>query len=386
MLTMVLTSKTLPAVMAITAAAQSALADDDLTPAGNCALLSVAGEAAPSEATAIMKKLPAWLEETDTPSVSAAYVEKNALKWSLVCGEQSDGAPATLDTRYNTASIAKPVVGEIVLRLASEGRVSLDESMTAFWLDPDIADDPRAQQLTPRLALSHQTGFANWRRMTDGALSFRWDPGTQVGYSGEGIRYVARFLEKKLDKPFNDIAGEVLFNPIGMTESSFIFEPEFEGRAAHRWRGEAQGGWGEPYRNTASLSAARLWTTSADYARIMIAVMTNSGTTPALSEARGVINRDDVARMCGPDKRKPAELCPERMGFGVGWYVYEFGDRRFYGHTGANVGERSMAVMEPATGSGLVVFANGENGNAAISKIARMVYGDDNPVLALEGF
>lgn len=366
------------------AAAQSAFAQDRREDAPECSFSSEAGGPPPADAAIILDNLPLWLEDADVPSISAAYVENGELAWSLACGEKSAGAPATLSTRYNTASIAKPVVGEIVLRLASEGSLSLDEPMAEVWLDPDIADDPRAALLTPRIALAHQTGFANWRRMTDGVLSFRWEPGTQVGYSGEGILYVARFLEKKFDRPFNELAQETLFDQAAMTDSAFIFKPAYEDHVAYRWLGE-EDGWGEPYRNKEGLGSGTLWTTGADYARFMVAVLTNARTNQAMSMERGAINRDDVERMCGENKRKPAELCPETMGFGVGWYVYEFGDRRFYGHTGANRGEVSFAVMEPAAKSGLVVFANGKNGNAVISKAARAVYGDDNPVLALEG-
>ena len=64
--------------------------------------------------------------------------------------------------------------------------------MSPFWLDPDIKDDPWSKLLTPRLCLSHQTGFANWRRMTGGVLKIRWEPGTQTGYSGEGYNYVKK--------------------------------------------------------------------------------------------------------------------------------------------------------------------------------------------------
>src|SRR6202161_3484933 len=91
--------------------------------------------------------------------------------WPAFYGEQSRGVPATTKTLYNMASLTKPVTAETVLRLASAGKLSLNESMSPFWLDPDIRDDPWSKLLTPRLCLSHQTGFANWRGMTGGALT-----------------------------------------------------------------------------------------------------------------------------------------------------------------------------------------------------------------------
>jgi CubicO group peptidase (beta-lactamase class C family) len=127
-----------------------------------------------------------WLKESDVPSVAVAFIKDRRLARTAVYGEQFPGVAATGKTLYNMASLTKPVTAETVLRLASAGKFSLDESMSPFWLDPDIKNDPWSKLLTPRLCLSHQTGFANWRRMTGGVLKIRWEPGTQTGYSGEG--------------------------------------------------------------------------------------------------------------------------------------------------------------------------------------------------------
>ena len=115
-----------------------------------------------------------WLKESDVPSVAVAYIKDRKVAWTAVYGEQSPGIPVTEKTLYNLASLTKPITAETVLRLASAGKLSLDESMSPFWLDPDIKDDPWSKLLTPRLCLSHQTGFANWRRMTGGVLKMRW--------------------------------------------------------------------------------------------------------------------------------------------------------------------------------------------------------------------
>lgn len=40
------------------------------------------------------------------------------------------------------ASLSKPLSSEAIVRLAARCRVSLDEAMAPWWVDPDIADDP----------------------------------------------------------------------------------------------------------------------------------------------------------------------------------------------------------------------------------------------------
>ena len=79
---------------------------------------------------------------------------------------EAKGVPATTRTLYNVASLSKPIFAETIHRLAAAGRLSLDEPMSAYWVDPDVANDPRHERLTPRIALSHRTGFKNWRYQT----------------------------------------------------------------------------------------------------------------------------------------------------------------------------------------------------------------------------
>jgi CubicO group peptidase (beta-lactamase class C family) len=82
-----------------------------------------------------------WLKESDAPSVAVAYIEHRQVAWTEMYGQQSPGVSATGKTLYNMASLTKPVTAETVLRLASARRLSLDESMSPFWLDPDIQAD-----------------------------------------------------------------------------------------------------------------------------------------------------------------------------------------------------------------------------------------------------
>ncbi|MEO1406199.1 MAG: serine hydrolase domain-containing protein [Pseudomonadota bacterium] len=378
------------ALVLVGCAAEPAIVPEEVveaSPLSSCQtdVFATDGDLEPTSAeklSTLQRRLPDWLLQTDTPSATVAYISQGALQWSFVCGEMEDGKPATLRTRYNTASIAKPVVGEIALRLAAQNQITLDEPMVEHWLDPDIADDPRASELRPRLALSHQTGFANWRRMTDGKLAFQWDPGTRTGYSGEGVRYVTRFLEAKFDTPFEELADEVLFAPSGMDESSFVASPGFQDTIA--WGRQADREWLEPAYNDEPLGAGSVWTTSSDYARFLVAILANEGVNPQQVSDRAAINRDEVSQWCG-EGRTPLEACPDQMGFGISWYVYRYADHTLFAHSGSNLVDKSLALFVPETQSGFVTLTNGENGKDAISRIARVLY-DNEDFYTLEGY
>ena len=334
------------------------------------------GVAAPADARAqIDTHVAEWLKESDVPSVAVAYIKDGKVAWTAVYGEQSPGVTATEKTLYNMASLTKPVTAETVLRLASAGKLSLDERMAPYWVDPDIKDDPWTSLLTPRLCLSHQTGFANWRRMTGGVLKMRWQPGTQTGYSGEGYNYVGRFTEKKIGKRFDALAQEMVFNPIGMRDTSYTAQEWYSGRLA-----VPRGPKGETPINPVAKTwngADLLRTTIADYAKFVVSVMHNDGLTKEIAAERATMTRDLV---------KPNELekackaagepgrCTVTAGMGLGWEVDTVNGEKILNHDGSDWGVRTLAMFVPSKGIGVVVFTNGENGKEVIRKVVEVLY------------
>src|SRR5262245_8434850 len=138
------------------------------------------------------RELPKLLPKYHVAGLGAAIIRDGRVAWTGGYGLQGPGIPVTDSTLFNVASMTKPVSAEIIQRLAAAGRLSLDEPMAPTYVDPDIASDPRTAKLTPRILLSHQGGFANWRRMSPGGkLTFEFEPGTRFGYSGEGFNYLA---------------------------------------------------------------------------------------------------------------------------------------------------------------------------------------------------
>ena len=311
--------------------------------------------------------IPELLKTYDTPSITVSLIEDAKITWSGVYGQQSPDKGADEKTLYLCASITKPLTAEVFLRLVEAGEVSLDEPMYAYYVDPDIAQDARAKLLTPRHVLTHQTGFKNWRRMSGGVLKFENDPGTKMGYSGEGFLYLARFVEHKLRRPFNDIAKEVLFEPLGMENSALAQQDWYDGRPA--WPKFPDGSWNQPKVRKEAQGAGGLHTTSTDYALFLIAIMKGEGITSELRKEQFTISLNQHEYCLSKETNKAA--CPPELGFGLGWYVYDFEDERIIGHTGANLGERTLAVFSPTKKSGFVAMTNGANGNYVIFELAK---------------
>lgn len=290
------------------------------------------------------------------------------LVWALYHGDASPGVPANAATRFNVASITKTVTAETALRLAEAGELDLDESLAAYWVDPDIAGDPRLPSLTARTVLTHTTGFPNWRFFrSDGKLAFTRTPGEAYGYSGEGFEYLARAISNKLQRPFPQVVRERVLEPAGMQHA--VMEVRRDGlrdvAVPVDDEGVAHGVWCRPNgwcRGEGSYSAADdMLITVPDYARFLGMVAReesrNAGTPFARSRVR-VDTGDDAVVRCGDGAGVD---CPRAQGYGLGFQIIEDEATRIVGHGGNDWAEVTLGYIRLPARDGLVIFLNAPN-------------------------
>jgi hypothetical protein len=71
--------------------------------------------------------------------------------------------PARADTIFEAASLSKVVTAYTALRLVQQGKLALDTPLVTWAPSPCDTDQPLAAKITLRHALTHSTGFRNWR-------------------------------------------------------------------------------------------------------------------------------------------------------------------------------------------------------------------------------
>jgi CubicO group peptidase (beta-lactamase class C family) len=311
----------------------------------------------------------ALLKANAVPSVSYAQIRGGAIVKTEAFGEQSAGVPATIATLYNIASLTKPLTAEIVLRLASKGTFSLDAPLYPDFVDPDIAADPRSKMLTLRMALSHQTGFPNWRGKD--ALKFLHDPGTAYGYSGEGYQYAAHFLEKKTGQTFESAADANLLGPLALKSTSYIDQPWFEGRIAVPT--DENGNSLSPHIAKRFIAADLVYTTAQDYARFMLAALKDEGLSKAIAADRIHVQRSTREHDCAGAK---AATCPTDIGPGLGWEVLAFPGHTILMHSGRDPGLFTFAWLDKNTGDGAVILTSGEHGDRIVLPLLEQLDAD----------
>lgn len=324
--------------------------------------------------SALDAQVPALLREHRVASVSLALIESGQVVLECSYGEQSVGVRATPASLYNLASVTKPVTAEVLLRLVAKGQLSLDEPISRYWVDPDVASDARHELLTLRIALSHQTGFQNWRgSVPGGKLAFAFSPGSAYGYSGEGYDYAARYAERKLGRSFEDLAQEQVFEPCQMRSTSYSWREWMRGRLAVAL--DSDGSWGEPQVEAAGHwnAANNLITTAGDYAQFLTSVMQGEGLTPELAAER-------FTPVDGPQPEWTCDAataaCPLDFKVVLGWRRLGFADGTIFMHTGSNDrpgGERTLAYFDPRRKRGVVILTNGAEGGQLYRQIAPII-------------
>ena len=292
----------------------------------------------------------------DVPALGIGIIEDGVLRQIQVYGDLKMNSPAPYNAIFNVASLSKPISTLLTLRLVSNGDWDLDEPLYHYWVDPDVQDDPLHRRLTTRHVLTHQTGFDNWRRMhTTKRLTFNFEPGTEVKYSGEGFEYLRHAIENKFGKPFEELLESIIFEPYGMNDSRLLWDGDFhESRYAEEHNKE-----GEPYnlakRTKDACASDDVLTTIEDYCLFSIHAMNGSG----LSEEA----HKDMRRLQATTK--PDE------GFGLGWYIklnYYNGEHALM-HTGSDAGVAAKVILFPESKRGIVMLTNGDNGFDIINEV-----------------
>lgn len=319
--------------------------------------------------------------------LALAVIEEGKVAYVAAYGRRSveRNLPLTVDTIMYGASLTKTAFAYLVLQFVDEGRLGLDTPVGELLPRPlpeyaefaDLADDERWRLLTPRILLTHTSGFANFRWLeADGRLRFHHDPGSRYGYSGEGFYILQLILEEGLGLDVGREMQARVFDRFGMTDTSMSWRPDF---AANLADGYGLDGAMEPHDERSSVSAAGSMDTSiADQARLWAGIVRGDGLSAA---SRAELVRPQVpitSRHQFPTL--PTETEPRNAGIGLasGLAVVTFRDRTgpawFKG--GHNDRTGNMVVCLESGKRCVVMLANDVRAERLYPELTRAILGD----------
>jgi len=315
------------------------------------------------------RTLAGLMEVNRIPAVSVAVIDDGRIAWARAWGVQQAGSdiPVDTDTMFQAASMSKVVNAFLIMQQVANGSLDLDTDVNTWltaWKVPEN-ELTRQQPVTLRHILSHTAGLTvhgfgrcksdepptildilNGRPPAEnGPVYVDTLPGTQERYSGGGTTICQLLLEETSGKSFGELAAERIFEPLGMTRSTFA-DPLpvtlwtnaarghlHDGKIADRWW------YGCP-----SAAAGGLWTTPTDFATLFIEIIkAYAGKSDLLSAefARQMLTR------------------PGQGFFALGPRVKGAGAATWFNHGGFHEDFKSEAVAYPHTGQGAVVMVNG---------------------------
>src|SRR5688572_10077740 len=176
------------------------------------------------------RTIPRLMTEGEVPGLQIALIRGGKVDWIKSFGVKNaeTGGAVTDGTIFEAASLSKPVFAYAVMKLVEAGRLDLDKPLQSYLSEPYLKDDERINRITERMALDHTTGFQNESRPGQ-PLKINFAPGERFSYSGEGMLFLQRVLEKITGEKFDAFMRRTVFEPLGMTSSSYEWQERFEG-------------------------------------------------------------------------------------------------------------------------------------------------------------
>jgi len=321
--------------------------------------------------------LPRLLREKNVPGAALGVLSEGRLAWQGAYGVKDSASrePVDAQTTFEAASVSKTVFAYAALKLCERGTLALDKPLTAYTRTRFVADDPRLGRVTARHALSHTTGFPEWRASP--SLKFEADPGERFRYSGEGYYYLQSVMTEIAGRTFPSPCGRYegdlevcatdfdafmqrsLLGPLGMAASGYLWREPFE-----RCMARPHGTDGQPLPikkpNAADIArygaVGELRTTVSDYAKFLLAVLNPPGGDAFL----GTAMRDEMIR---PQATlDPAEKIDGADSWALGWAVQQRPIGHVILHSGGQAGFRSLTMMSVERKAGFVIFTNSDRG------------------------
>ncbi|TPN76023.1 serine hydrolase [Mesorhizobium sp. CU2] len=307
------------------------------------------------------------------PGLAIAVVHDDKVIYLKGFGLREAGKPETVDadTVFQIASLSKPVSATVVAALVGEGIVSWDSRIAD--LDPAfrLADPYPTSQLTIRDLFAHRSGLPGTAgddledigydratilhrlRFVPPSSSFR----AGYSYSNFGLTEGAVAAAMPTGKPWEDVAEEKLYRPLGMisTSSRLADFVKHANRAALHVR--VDGAWAAEIKRDpdAQAPAGGVSSTARDLSQWMRLVLGNGVYAGKTLIAADALDQTHVPLMT----RGKNPVSGGESFYGLGWNV-EFGRHGLsWGHAGAfSVGARTVVTLFPKEKLGIVVLTN----------------------------
>jgi CubicO group peptidase (beta-lactamase class C family) len=294
----------------------------------------------------LQARLTALQHDGRLPSVVGGVLRDGALV--EVAGVDEDPA-----TAYRIGSITKTLTAVLVVQLRDEGLLSLDDPLGRHLPGVGYADLTLADLLSHTGGMQSEPAGPWWERSRGGdleALVAANDgsgavapPGSYFHYSNLGYGLLGEVVARLRGASWWEVVQARLLDPLGMTRTTWgPVAPHAQGRSVGHLTGVLHD---EPHTDTGAMApAGQLWSTVGDLATWASVL---AGRAPHVLAPASL-----------------AEMATQRLdeGYGLGLRLVDVDGRRLVGHTGSMPGFLASLFVDPVSGDGTIVLANGTTG------------------------
>jgi CubicO group peptidase (beta-lactamase class C family) len=338
------------------------------------------------------EQLQRLMQKTYIPGLSVAAISGGKISWAESFGHADEDTKKKVDddSVFWACSLSKPIFAYLVYKLMKTGKLDkvnkdtneIEEKfdlentkLSTILDDPRFEGDERRKKITAAMILSHQSGLVNEAEagIGNGHLKFETDPGTGFKYSGEGLYYLQKVIEKITGKELHDLAKEELFIPFGLgdkTKTTFKLPENHSAVHNHGTIGDSRADFPVTSLNNSN-AAGSLHTTALDYARILIGIMQDKEFMKLITP-RVDMKTDKDAKKNGVE-----DATLQTISWDWGWGLQRSNSNSDYQyslafHWGDGPGSKAFVALDPNSESAIVYFANGENGLTIAPDVAAM--------------
>jgi D-alanyl-D-alanine carboxypeptidase len=332
------------------------------------------------------------MRDERTPGLAVGLTDRKGLLHVGTHGLSDLGArtPLTSDRLFQIGSISKSFTAVALLQLRDEGKFDPRAPIVRYlpWFKIQTTHPP----ITAHDLLSHTAGLPRDRDDVPSSLyqavalaerSTGSAPGAHYAYSNIGYQVLGYVLEAVAKRPYAEIIGKRIFEPLGMTNSEAAithdlrprlavgYERLYDDRPTHPGQPLVPGTWVEYGAGDGSISA-----TAADLAAYLRMIL-NRGSGP-----RGpILSKGSFDLLI-----QRAVKTGEGEHYGYGLTVRDVGGHTVLSHSGGMIGYSSYMVGDLDDGLGVAVLVNGPGDPEGVAEfgleVLRAAYnGKDLPAL-----
>jgi CubicO group peptidase (beta-lactamase class C family) len=212
----------------------------------------------------IPKKVQPFVDKGEISGAVMLVATKDRILHLSAVGasDLATGRPMQTGDTFWIASMSKPITALGIALLVDDGKLSFDDPVEKYlpefrrqWVIQEGAPDrrvlvPAARPIRIRDLLTHTSGMGEYvvtdPHWTLAEMSkvvarepLRFQPGSWWAYSTAGLDVAGRVIEVASGQPFADFMRERLFDPLGMSHTTFWLTPAQDQSRARSYRPNA---------------------------------------------------------------------------------------------------------------------------------------------------